>query len=69
MKMKYDERRNEWTVMTRRERIVETVVEAVCAVFALVAFALSLWLWLYATPDQCTAECDWIYAQMEAAGE
>lgn len=69
MKMKYDERRNEWTVMTRRERIVETVVEAVCAVFALVAFALSLWLWLYATPDQRTAECDWIYAQMEAAGE
>lgn len=67
-KMKYDERRNEWVAMTRTERVVETVVEAVCAVLAFAAFTLSAWLWLYATPDQRTAECDLIYAQMEAAG-
>lgn len=66
MKMKYDERKNEWVVMTRTERIVETVVEAVCAVFAFVAFVLSLWLYCVATPDQRTAECDWIYSQLEA---
>lgn len=67
MKMKFDERRNEWVAMTRTERVVETVVEAVCAVFALVAFILSLWLYCAATPDQCSAECDLLRAQMEAA--
>lgn len=67
MKMKYDERKNEWVVMTRTERIVEMVVEAVCAVFALVAFFLSIWLYCVATPDQCSAECDLLRAEMEAA--
>lgn len=67
MKMKFDGRRNEWVAMTRTERVVEAAVEAVCAVFALVAFALSAWLWLHATPDQFTAECDLLRAQMEAA--
>lgn len=66
MKMKYDERKNEWVVMTRTERVVETVVEAVCAVVAFVAFVLSLWLYCAATPCQHTAECDLIYSQMEA---
>lgn len=67
MKMKFDEKRREWIVMTRRERIVETVVEAVCAVLAFAAFALSLWLYCAATPNQRTAECDLIYSQAEAA--
>lgn len=67
MKMKFDERKNEWVAMTRGERILEAVVEAVCAAFALVAFFLSLWLYCVATPDQRTAECDWIYSQAEAA--
>lgn len=66
MKMKYDEEKREWTPMTRGERILEAAVEFVCAAFALAAFALSAWLWLYATPDQCSAECDRIRAEMEA---
>lgn len=67
MKMKFDERRNEWIVMTRRERIVETAVEGVCTVFALVALVLSLWLYCAATPPQASAQCDLLRAEMEAA--
>lgn len=67
MKMKFDERRNEWVAMTRTERVVETAVEAVCAVFALVAFVLSLWLYCAATPPQASAQCDLLRAEMEEA--
>lgn len=65
--MKFDESKNEWVAMTRAERVVATVAEAVCVVFALVAFVLLLWLYCVLTPPQASAECDLLRAQMEAA--
>lgn len=41
--------------------------EIVGAVALLALFALLFWLFLIATPDQMSAECDWARQEMEAA--
>ncbi len=53
------------------KRRVRNVPEAAFAAFAAVlvaaAFLGLMWLYCAATPDQCSAECDWQRAEMEAA--
>lgn len=43
--------------------------EAVAGVLVLAAFALLAWMFLAATPDQSSAECEALRAELEAQGE
>lgn len=70
MRMKYDEETREWRPMTRAERLGETagaVAEIAVAAVTLAAIVLSFWLYCALTPPQCSAECEWQRAEMEAA--
>lgn len=43
------------------------VLECVGAIALFALAGLAFWLYLVATPDQCSAECEWQRAEMEAA--
>lgn len=45
---------------------MKDIMEIAGATFTLLLFALIAWLFLAATPDQCSAECEIIRAEMEA---
>lgn len=51
-----------------RKRL-EAAGEVVSGVLALALLALAAWLFLVATPDQCSAECEALRAELEAQGE
>ena len=54
--------------MRRRawRRRIEAAGEVVAGVFTLALLALAAWLFLVATPDQCSAECEALRAELEA---
>ena len=45
---------------------MKDIIEMVGATLTLLLFALLAWLFLAVTPDQCSAECEIIRAEMEA---
>ncbi len=45
---------------------MKDIMEIAGATLTLLLFALIAWLFLAATPDQCSAECEIIRAEMEA---
>lgn len=45
---------------------MKDIMEIAVATLTLLLFALIVWLFLAATPDQCSAECEIIRAEMEA---
>ena len=61
--------------MTEEERALdkkirrENIKEAIGLVFAMLLFLVLAWLFLVATPDQCSAEADLIRAQLESLEE
>ena len=52
-----------------RRRRLRAAGEVVAGVLALAMFALLAWLFLAATPDQFSAECEALRAEMEAQGK
>ena len=52
-----------------RRRRLRAAGEVVAGVLALALLALVAWLFLAATPDQFSAECEALRAEMEAQGE
>lgn len=50
-------------------RRLRTAGEVVAGVLALALLALVAWLFLAATPDQFSAECEALRAELEAQGE
>ena len=52
-----------------RRRRLEAAGEIVAGVFTLALLALAAWLFLAATPDQFSAECEALRAEMEAQGK
>ena len=52
-----------------RRRRLRAAGEAVAGVLVLALFALLAWLFLAATPDQFSTECEALRAEMEAQGE
>ena len=61
--------------MTEEERAIEKKIrrehikEAIALIIAVPLFALLFWLFLFATPDQMSAECDYLKYQMQQAVE
>ena len=61
--------------MTEEERALakkirrENIKEVIGLVFALLLFLVLAWLFLVATPDQCSAEADLIRVQLESLEE
>ena len=61
--------------MTEEERALEkkirreNIKEAIGLVFAMLLFLVLAWLFLVATPDQCSAEADLIRVQLESLEE
>ena len=61
--------------MTEEERALdkkirrENIKEAIGLVFAMLFFLVLAWLFLVATPDQCSAEADLIRVQLESLEE
>ncbi len=51
-----------------RRRLLRAVGEVVAGVLALALLALVAWLFLAATPDQFSAECEALRAEMETQG-
>ena len=47
-------------------KVIEAAGEIVAGVLALALLALAAWLFLVATPDQCSAECEALRAELEA---
>lgn len=45
---------------------MKDIMEIAGATLTLLLFALIAWLFLAASPDQCSAECEIIRAEMEA---
>lgn len=45
---------------------MKDIMEIAGATLTLLLFALIAWLFLAATPDQCSAECEIIRAEIEA---
>lgn len=45
---------------------MKDIIEIAGATLTLLLFALLAWLFLVLTPDQCSAECEIIRAEMEA---
>lgn len=52
-----------------RRRLLKEAGEVVAGVLALAMFALLAWLFLVATPEQYSAECEALRAEMEAQGK
>lgn len=52
-----------------RRRRLKAAGEVVAGVFTLALLALAAWLFLVATPDQCSAECEALRAEMETQGK
>ena len=52
-----------------RRRRLRAAGEVVAGVLAFALLALAAWLFLAATPDQFSAECEALRAEMEAKGE
>lgn len=61
--------------MTEEERALEkqirceNIKEAIALIIAVPLFVLLFWLFLFATPDQMSAECDYLKYQMQQAVE
>jgi hypothetical protein len=61
--------------MTEEERALEkkirreNIKEAIALIIAVPLFVLLFWLFLVATPDQMSAECDYLKYQMQQAVE
>ena len=51
---------------TKAMQHLKTIGDVVCGIFALALFALLFWLILVATPDQFSAECEFLREEMEA---
>ena len=47
------------------KQTIRAIGETIGAIFTLFLFALLFWLFLVATPDQCSAECEIIRAEIE----
>ena len=47
----------------------ENIKEAIALIIAVPLFVLLFWLFLVATPDQMSAECDYLKYQMQQAVE
>ena len=52
-----------------RRRRLKAAGEVVAGVFTLALLALAAWLFLVATPDQCSAECEALRAELETQGK
>ena len=61
--------------MTEEERALEkkirreNIKEAIALIIAVPLFLVLVWLFLVATPDQCSAEADLVRAQLESLEE
>lgn len=61
--------------MTEEERAIEkkirreNIKEAIALIIAVLLFVLLFWLFLIVTPDQMSAECDYLKYQMQQAVE
>ena len=57
--------------MTEEERALEkkirreNIKEAIALIIAVLLFVLLFWLYLVATPDQMSAECEYLMYQMQ----
>lgn len=47
----------------------ENIKEAIAFIISVPLFVLLFWLFLFATPDQMSAECDYLKYQMQQADE
>lgn len=52
-----------------RRRLLRAAGEVVAGILTLALFVLLAWLFLAATPDQFSAECEATRAELEAQGE
>ncbi len=48
------------------KQTIRAIGETIGTIFTLLLFALLFWLFLVATPDQFSAECEILRAEMEA---
>ena len=48
------------------KQTIRAIGETIGAIFTLLLFALLFWLFLVATPDQFSAECELYYAETQA---
>ena len=61
--------------MTEEERAIEkkirreNIKEAIAFIIAVPLFVLLFWLYLVATPDQMSAECEYLRYQMQQAAQ
>ena len=61
--------------MTEEERALEkkirreNIKEAIALIIAVPLFVLLFWLYLVATPDQMSAECEYLRYQMQQAAQ
>ena len=61
--------------MTEEERALEkkirreNIKEAIAFIIAVPLFVLLFWLYLVATPDQMSAECEYLRYQMQQAAQ
>ena len=61
--------KTEREIEIEREIRRENIKEAIGLVFAVLLFLVLMWLFLVATPDQCSAEADLVRAQLESLEE
>ena len=61
--------KTEREIEIEREIRRENIKEAIAFVFAVPLFLVLMWLFLVATPDQCSAEADLVRAQLESLEE
>ena len=61
--------KTEREIEIEREIRRENIKEAIAFVFAVPLFLVLVWLFLVATPDQCSAEADLLRAQLESLEE
>ena len=47
----------------------ENIKEAIALIIAVPLFVLLFWLFLFATPDQMSAECEYLRYQMQQAAQ
>ena len=61
--------------MTEEERALEkkirreNIKEAIALIIAVPLFVLLFWLFLFATPDQMSAKCEYLRYQMQQAAQ
>lgn len=61
--------------MTEEERAIEkkirreNIKEAIAFIIAVPLFVLLFWRYLFATPDQMSAECEYLRYQMQQAAQ